>query len=102
VNAGFFSRRDQKTTGAVLLENPTKSAPVSFLENWRGRQGQSGKELIPLPVPKAEETHFTPSFDLTWTLTWGRITNGELVAIDALCAPTPSIPGLYHGFLAKV
>ena len=53
------------------------------------------KDLIVPPVPKAEETHFIPSVDLTWTLEWGRITNGELVAIDAPCGPDFSLPSFH-------
>ncbi len=40
--------------------------------------------------------------DLTWTLEWGRITNGELVAIDAACVPIISLSSFYPGLLAKV
>ena len=45
VNAGFLSRWDQNTTGAVPLENQTESAPGSFLENWRGRRDLNPRSL---------------------------------------------------------
>ena len=97
-NPAVCPRREQTTNGKA---NGQGTGLMELRQNWRGRQGQSRKILIAQPVPKAEETHFIPSFDLTWTLEWGRITNGELVAIDALCAPTPSIPSLHAGHFSE-
>lgn len=45
VNTGFLLRWDQKTTGAVPLENPIESAPGSFSENWRGRPDSNRRSL---------------------------------------------------------
>ena len=93
-------KRDGDCADASLARSPSRNCSSSGLKAGGDGRGKPVKpEDAPLfQIPETDEIgHYFPAFALSWSLNWGRITNGERVIEDLPAGPQlsilPSEPG---------
>jgi len=77
-------RSQKKTTVRNRGKHGQRTVVAELSINWLEQQWHKTTAQFPEPVPAPEKAYLFPAFSLNWFLTWGRITNGELVVTEAI------------------